>query len=277
MIWVSLVRHPSLQPSTYSRWTDLEMVPSLGYRWDMRCLVPLLFLFLAPAAWADSMPIRGATGDGFGQFAWGTSLATVEKLSPKMKAHPEEWRVRFERTALTRLRKADRAKKRSTLRRAPKGGARFAGYRYWVKMDGLEGRVTLSFYRDQLFEANVALIFTHKSRGRAAALVRTLVKKYGEPQARADGTAPKLDSIKLLIPTDGGTLTVYRTPAKKGTNGYLKLVYHSDVFGAQAEQRISDLRARISHLESAQSSLRKSRRKKSPADDRIRRRVMEQF
>ena len=126
---------------------------------------------MASAAWADSMPIRGATGEGFGQFSWGTSLATVEKLSPRMKPYPEEWRVRFERTALAQLRKADRAqgvKKggKAALRRAPQGGPRFTGYRYWVKMDGLEGRVTLSFYRDQLFEANVSLIFPHRDRTR---------------------------------------------------------------------------------------------------------------
>ena len=228
------------------------------------------------------MPIRGATGQGFGQFSWGTSLATVEKLSPRMKAYPEEWRVRFERTALTQLRKADRAQRakkgsKSALRRAPEGGTRFAGYRYWVKMDGLEGRVTISFYRDQLFEANVALIFPHRDRDRAAALVKTLIQKYGSPRVGADGTPPALTALKLVIPTSDGSLTIYQTGATKKKNGYLKLVYHSNQFGVQADQRISDLRARISNLESAQSRLRKDRRKRSRGDERIRRKVMEQF
>ena len=237
----------------------------------------ILFLLVAPPAWGESMPIRGATGDGFGQISWGTSLATVEKLSPRMKRYPEERRVRFERTALARLREADRRTRHSGLRRAPRGEPRFAGYRYWVKIDGLEGRVTLSFYRDQLFEANVALVFPHKAQTQAAALVKGLTQKYGAPRVGADGTTPKLTALKLMIPTETGSVTVYQTASTKKTSGYLKLVYHSDVFGKQAEQRISDLRARISHLEQVQSTLRKSKRSDSAADERMRRRVMQQL
>lgn len=243
----------------------------------MRHLPLILFVLIAPPAWGDSMPIRGATGDGFGQISWGTSLATVEKLSPRMKRYPEERRVRFERTALARLREADRRKRRVGLRRAPRGEPRFAGYRYWVNMDGLEGRVTLSFYRDQLFEANVALLFPHKARAKAAALVKGLVQKYGAPRAGADGTRPQLTALKLLIPTENGSLTVYQTASTKKTNGYLKLVYHSDVFGQQAEQRISDLRARVSHLESVESARRKASRSPAAAEERMRRRVMQQL
>ena len=222
------------------------------------------------------MPIRGATGDGFGQISWGTSLATVEKLSPRMKRYPEERRVRFERTALARLREADRRTRHSGLRRAPRGEPRFAGYRYWVKIDGLEGRVTLSFYRDQLFEANVALVFPHKAQTQAAALVKGLTQKYGAPRVGADGTTPKLTALKLMIPTETGSVTVYQTASTKKTSGYLKLVY-APMSLASRPSNVSRIYERASPSGAGSKHSEEIQRSDSTADERMRRRVMRQL
>jgi hypothetical protein len=223
----------------------------------MRYLLAAFILCLSSPAQADSMPIRGATGDGYGQFSWGTSVATVEKLSPKLSLFKEDRRTRFERTVRTQLHKADKraktAKGKASLKRVPSGGPRFQSYRHWLKMAGLEGRVTLRFYKDQLFEASVALLYSKKNLASVTEIIDALIAKYGGLLSDAEGNIPRRTGIKLALKTEGGQLSIFRLDSKGGRSGFLKLRYESEVFGQLADQHMDDLRARIAHLKTQEA------------------------
>tara|TARA_B100001250_G_C19728176_1_gene757097 strand:+ start:160 stop:588 length:429 start_codon:yes stop_codon:yes gene_type:complete len=142
-------------------------------------------------------------------------------------------------------------------------------------MAGLDGRVTFSFYRDQLFEVAVGLLYSAKMRSSSKDVVEALIAKYGPVLPDAEGLTPKSDAPVVSLDIRGGRLTIYRTRPKAGKTGYLKLLYESDSFGTEAARYLTDLKVRISHLKTTRS--RAANQRGGAAKKRRQKKLMERL
>ena len=212
----------------------------------MMRLIPIAVLLWSTAAIAQSVPIRGATGGGYGQFRWGTSLATVEKLSPKLQRYTDAEQSVREKQAIQRLRRARakmRGRKAARISGIPKTAA-LDRYRYWLTLNGLRGRVELAFFKQQLFEVTVRIVYKRSERKKETTIVRRLIKKYGLPQPDETGERPTLKAQQFRFLSPGGDISVARLPASKAM-GLLEIVYRGTDLSLQVETYLDKLQEMV--------------------------------
>ena len=76
----------------------------------MNWVWPWLLIGWSSIALGQTTPIRGATGGGYGQFSWGTSLETIERLTPRMRLNNGTATAQEVRQLLAQLAKSSRSK-----------------------------------------------------------------------------------------------------------------------------------------------------------------------
>jgi hypothetical protein len=204
-----------------------------------------MLLLIPLTGWADSMPIRGATGGGYGQFQWGTSLATVKSLSPKLiriKTAKECVEEEKYLKGLARAKRANRRKKKPWPSGIP-GQTSLARYHHWVTINGMRGRTEYAFYRDQLFEVVVRLVYRQSQMNQKSKILNRLVQKYGPPKPQKNGDDTPLSASHIVFSKMGGVVTTDQlNPGKK--QGFLRLVYR--------DRRLHD--AALEHLDQLQET-----------------------
>jgi len=190
------------------------------------------------------MPIRGATGGGYGQFQWGTSLATVRRLTPKLSRVKSVKQCLEEEKYLKGLARARNIRKRQK-NRWPSGvptRVAITRYHHWVSVNGLQGRVEYAFFQDQLFEVILRLIYQRKQKKKKSQIIRRLVRKYGSPKPTQDGEVPPLTAGHLVFEKMDGMVTIdHLIPRKK--KGFLRLVYRDRVIHGAALAYLQKLQA----------------------------------
>ncbi len=204
---------------------------------------PFLFLlFLASPSPDEVRPIKGATGGGYGQFSWGTSLSTVETLSPKLKRASDQLRVSEEKQALKRLKKKPR-KSREKMK-----GSKLSAYRHWTSLGGLKGMVTLLFYEDQLSEAAVGLLFSRGQHKKVQAILDAMLSKYGFPEDDSFQSAPLDRPRQHRFSSLDSQIVLSLVPADNASPGYLEIVYRAALLDKQIVaylRRLSEETARL--------------------------------
>ena len=209
----------------------------------------LLFVLASPPP-DEVIPIRGATGGGYGQFSWGTSLSTVETLSPKLKSASDQVRVSEENRALKRLRKA-----RSQSRKKRKDGeAKLSAYRHWTSLGGLKGMVTLLFYEDQLSEAAVGLLFSRGQHKKLQTLLDAMISKYGFPEDDGFQSAPLDRPRQHRFSSVDSQIILSIIPADDASPGYLEIVYRAAILDVQIVAYLQRLREETARLDPPKST-----------------------
>ncbi|MCA9541277.1 MAG: hypothetical protein KC620_20390 [Myxococcales bacterium] len=215
----------------------------------MRCLFAIIILCAAAA--------HAAPG-GYGRFAWGASVAAVQKIEPKLQAFPQAEPVAFEAQALDRIFAAEREavrksnrKARRAFQRPKRAPSRLAAFCYWVTIEGLSGRVELRFADDQLYEVILRVLYRDNEKPAAGKLLDLLIEKYGAPLEPPEGPSPVGERPRLDFALADGTLQVLRRRADPKRRGLLRLHYRSAALADPVERYLDGLRGRLSSIEQA--------------------------
>ncbi|MGC6416324.1 MAG: hypothetical protein ACON3Z_04370 [Bradymonadia bacterium] len=234
------------------------------------------YLFLVPVfmtagvVHAESYPVRGLTGGGYGEFRWGTSVSTVLENVTGLQLHSESVELEQESKHRKRLRRARKKLKgvrsaTSILKRAS-----LKRYRHWVTINTLKGRVDFGFYNDELYEVIVRLLYTSAQKKQADQVVKRMFSKYGKPLMTKPGQTPTEDDGHLVFFGDGGPIVVERLKPDK-TAGLLRLVYRSPRLGVAVDKYLSRLETLVSRYAPIKNPKlpRKKRQRTNPIDRHI--------
>ena len=233
----------------------------------MKALFIILLTVLAGSAYAETMPIRGATGGGYGRFSWGASLETVETLVRKL-TQVESAEERIERRAVRLINKANRRlrKSKTSLKTAP---PRLSTYRYWTRLSRLATRVDLSFDRQRLYQAIVGATYSKDDLNIIDDILDVLVEKYGFPQGTPERAANIEVDNELNFTMPGGLLIVQRTPPTSSKTGYIRLLYRSLELYPSVQKHLSSLKDQSAKAQGILSRKKSTNSQKTPREREI--------
>ncbi len=224
-----------------------------------------MFLYSGICA-AQGKSVRGATGTGYGQFSWGTSLSVVQELSPKLSVYRSAKDVQTEKKAIDRLKVARNARGASgwPADAVFHDAQSLAAYRHWTSVSGLKGRVELGFFQDQLYRVTLRLIVPHSKRAKVEGILQQLVRKYGSPTRHQTGRKPSLSELELHFKTPAGTIEFLRLKSTSKEPGFIKVSYRSEDLGAVVETHLERLEYLIARY-APHRSKPLPKRKKTPS------------
>ena len=237
----------------------------------MKAIIIVTLTVLTALASAETIPIRGATGGGYGRFSWGTSLETVETLvrtlikADSAETQTERKAIRLIRKANRRLRKTKAKAKIRPVRR------RLDNYRYWIKLNKLPTRVDLGFFDQRLHQAVVGAAYSKGDLATVDDIMDVLVEKYGPPISTADRKANIDEDNELNFEMSNGQLIVQRTPPSGSKNGFIRLSYQSTELYPEVKSYLTDLRKRIVKAKSALAKKNATSGRKTPRERQIER------
>ncbi len=204
-----------------------------------------------------------ALAKGPGQFEWGQAAKSARKVQPRLRPSRDAVDVAFERRALAVIRTEER---RIAKAKGPKAFARwkrdsqkplkprFSSLDHWIKLDGLATKAELHFIDGTLYGATTRVLFNHKSRPRAAALLDTLQRAYGAPRV-FESPQP----ARLLFSLTGGSLEVHKLLATKKRNGMLRHDYRATELGGAAAFRREALKQRLRWAQKSETARQRAR------------------
>ncbi len=208
----------------------------------MKCLFSLLCMCLPLSAFAESLPIRGLTGAGYGAFSWGTSIATVFEQTSRLKLFKEAPESIVENKRLVRLKRARNKVKKSRRKSFPAfpSSPRISRYEKWISINGLKGRAEYGFFDGQLYQVIVRLIYPKAATNKEQKIINRLLAKYGNPIPDYAGQIGKVIDDRIVFASEGGPIMVDRLrPGKKA--GLLRLTYQSPQMAIDVERYLDRL------------------------------------
>ena len=209
----------------------------------MKYIVSISILCIGTTCLAQGKSIRGATGTGYGQFSWGTSLETVQVLSPKLSSASGNHRVIKEARALKRLkavRQSDRIEpwpRDATFPDTPL----ISAYERWITQLGLHGQVELGFFEHQLYSATVRLIVPRSKEDQIPILIRGLTEKYGPAHPNRRGVYPTDSAPEIHFDNTDSEVTYLRLKSTKSDPGFVKITYTSKAWAPQIQTYLNRL------------------------------------
>ncbi|MEE2757043.1 MAG: hypothetical protein VYA30_10300 [Myxococcota bacterium] len=239
----------------------------------MRFLFLSLCLCLPLSVLAESLPIRGMTGGGYGAFSWGTSLSTVYKQTSGLKLFKDAPESIAEYKRIAALKRA-RSKVKKAVRKSFPGFPalpRIERYEKWISINGLQGRVEYGFFDGQLYQVIVRLIYPKKDQKKEQKIISRLLAKYGNPIRDHAGKIGKLIDNRIVFGSEGGPVMVDRLrPAKK--DGLLRLTYQSPKISTDVDRyldRLAFLVGRYSPKKNPPLPRKATKRTQHPIDKNI--------
>ena len=209
---------------------------------DMKYLLTFLCIVFPSSVYAESLPIKGLTGGGYGAFSWGTSLETVVEQTSRLKFFKDAPETVEEKKRLSRLKRARQRANKAARRSFPKlpRNARISRYEKWISINGLKGRADYGFFDGQLYQVVVRLVYEKGMQNKEQKIISRMFAKYGATIPDHEGKVGTANDNRLVFTSDGGPIMVDRLrPSKK--SGLLRLTYQSPQMAVQVERYLNRL------------------------------------